>query len=161
MQVRFLTNWKESVSPLDIRDPNSQFQGVRSGLLKKNNGEAREPNRRIQNTSRVGITLLVDATGRHDIRRLPSGQCPQTQGRETTGRLGDPSRPKADSYAGSDRETAARAACCSYAYAGRPSPTPVSKTTRYACKADETEAPRVAAGKHDNAGVLRLVSNVL
>jgi len=35
-----------------------------------NNGKAREPNRRIQNTLRVGITLQVDATGRHDVQRI-------------------------------------------------------------------------------------------
>ena len=43
----------------------------------------------------------------------------------------------------------------------RHSPTPVLKTTRYACKADNAETPRVAAGKHDNAGVLLVASNVL
>src|SRR5208282_5490941 len=43
----------------------------------------------------------------------------------------------------------------------RPSPTPVLKTTQHACKADKTETPRVAAGKHDNAGVLLVASNVL
>jgi len=66
-----------------------------------NNSKAREPNGRMQNTSRVGIALQGDATGRYHIQRLPSGQRPQPQGRETPGRFCDPSRPKADSYAAS------------------------------------------------------------
>src|SRR5260370_121719 len=61
-------------------------------------GQACKPSGRVQNTSGIGITFQIDATGGDHTQCVAYGPYAQPHGLETSRGFSDPSGPETDSY---------------------------------------------------------------